>query len=246
MRITIKQLKSVTGLLAYSDANTLTGVKDKRSLLEGLAGMFMKLEHKKEFTFYNHNVTKSYTIKRNKFISEIKEIFDINSMYELIRYLELILDYNFLGSYSNFLNNNDIKIIEVDSKYYHNVLDMLPNYKRAFIYPKIIADDYYIIQSHGDLVGGFTIKRNGILDGFFGLKSGYGHMIFKIALKYAMDYADGNEIKIFIIGEHLKKFYESFGFLVTDTITFDKHLASDKWDYNRFGTPNLYNMILKG
>ena len=47
------------------------------------------------------------------------------------------------------------------------------------------------------------------------------------------------------IGEGLRGVYESAGFRVTDTITWDDTQAPGGWDYERNGRPNLYVMEIE-
>lgn len=134
----------------------------------------------------------------------------------------------------------DLIALKSNSKAYHSKLNELEKDLRAFIYDEIEADFYYLVLDTNSemIVGGFTTSYNGNLNGLFSLVKGQGKKIFKLRLQYAL----GDILTIFCIGDKLKSLYENFNFKVEDTIKWDNELAPKNWNYERFGTPDLYIM----
>ncbi len=50
---------------------------------------------------------------------------------------------------------------------------------------------------------------------------------------------------LFCFGGYLPKLYAQFGFIITHFAPWDEKLAPDKWDYNKYGRPNVIWMKLK-
>ena len=134
--------------------------------------------------------------------------------------------------------------MKFNSKAYHSQLNNLHKDLRAFVHDEVIADIYYLVFDidSGIVIGGFTVKDNGELNGLFSLVKGIGKKIFNLRLDYAKKYSTAKEFTIFCIGDKLKNLYNNFGFEITSTIKWNDELAPKNWNYDRFGTPDLYIM----
>lgn len=139
-----------------------------------------------------------------------------------------------------------VTVVRVYKAYYMSVLNTLPEDKRAFLDDDIEADNYYLVFK-GLPVGGFATRSDGYLTGLFALNKGLGKTIFTTRLQYASkDKAEGvKQLEIFCTGDYLKDFYSNYGFEVMEVTKWDDNYAPAKWDYAKFGRPNLYTMIKK-
>lgn len=137
-----------------------------------------------------------------------------------------------------------MQVIEVYKAYYMDEVNKLPADLRSFLYDDIVSDKYFLVFDMRGVVGGFTVRYDGELSGLFARRRGYGERIFKIRLEYAKKYAK-KPLYIFCIGEHLRDLYQKFGFKVDNVIKWDDNQAPAKWNYDRFGRPDLYEMSLK-
>ncbi len=87
---------------------------------------------------------------------------------------------------------------------------------------------------------GYAISPDNELFGLFnnsGIK-GLGKSAILDAIKNGAD-------NLFCFDGYLPKLYVQFGFVITDTAQWDKALAPDKWDYVKYGRPNVIWMKLK-
>ena len=67
-------------------------------------------------------------------------------------------------------------------------------------------------------------------------KKGIGRVLLRHAVKYAVvNYLE-------CLGDVLRKLYESEGFHVEQTFSFDPNMAPPGWDETRFGRPNYYTL----
>ena len=136
----------------------------------------------------------------------------------------------------------DLKYIECSQTEHRLQLSKLTLDYQAYIYPKVYANKYKLAISNGVVVGGYAYKFSGVVVGIFSLVSGLGvgKMIAKQAIKEVYEHT--STINIFLIGDYLRDFYNDLGFKITKVIPFDKKLASTNWNYERFGTPDSYEM----
>jgi len=92
---------------------------------------------------------------------------------------------------------------------------------------------------HKGLIG-YAIDSDNELFGLFnnsGIK-GLGKSTILDAIKNGAD-------KLFCFDGYLPKLYAQFGFIITDTASWDEAFAPDKWDYAKYGRPNVVWMKLK-
>ena len=86
----------------------------------------------------------------------------------------------------------------------------------------------YAISSDNELFGLFN--NSGIKD--------IGKSAILDAIKNGAD-------NLFCFGGYLPKLYVQFGFIITHFALFNEDLAPDKWDYVKYGRPNVVWMKLK-
>ena len=134
-----------------------------------------------------------------------------------------------------------MKIIEVGSELFHQNLDRLEEDYRAFLYPRFIANKYFLAYD-GDAVGGFTVNRSGLLEGLFTLKRGIGAELFEKQIELTLQMTRAKELTLFCATDFLKDYYIDKGFKIDVITKFDDDLAADGWNYERFGKPNFYDM----
>lgn len=133
----------------------------------------------------------------------------------------------------------------VSSLRYNTMLSLLDPDLRAMLDDEIRCDNYYLVKENHKVIGGFGTNANGELKGLFSLVKGKGREIFKLRLKQAKIDADDN-IKYFridCIGEKLVEFYKEFGFHIEGSVKWDSNYATKNWNYDRFGSPNVYIMF---
>jgi len=137
-----------------------------------------------------------------------------------------------------------LKLVEVQSFYYHSRLNMIEDRLRGFISDTVDASKYYLVFGKEGLpVGGFAIGNAGWLLGLFSLERGLGDALIPLALKTAKELLPPDtSIHVFCTGEFLRKLYQSKGFEVYDFVAWDDREASSRWCSKEFGTPPLYYM----
>lgn len=136
----------------------------------------------------------------------------------------------------------EFKVIKVDSKYYHTVLDMLSKEKRAFVNDVVVADKYYLVFDNGPIAG-FTTREDGELSGLFSLKKGLGEELFKLRLeKQCSDFPDIYYLKLNCYGDYLADLYSGYGFTEYKRDKFNREYASKDWNYSKYGTPDIVYM----
>lgn len=118
--------------------------------------------------------------------------------------------------------------------------DLLDPFLFAFLTPH--TEDYYVNKNtklflSKDLTSGFGINPDGELVSVFSLEKSRGNILVKKALEEGAAYLS-------CTGDKLLELYSSFGFSPTEVIQWDNVLAPNNWDYERFGTPNIYQMRL--
>lgn len=141
-----------------------------------------------------------------------------------------------------------LRVVETDVNSYHAALDHLPANLRPFLDSHIQADKYYVCKDkQNSICGGFATTHTGYLTGIFSLKRGYGSQIFEKMLEQAYRDADKGveDFTLFCTGSKLEKFYRDYGFKVDRVIDWSPELADENWDYQKFGTPLLYDMSRK-
>lgn len=141
----------------------------------------------------------------------------------------------------------DYMISQTSKGAYHMLLDMeMTNDLRAMIDPVVNADCYYIVTNidTDELLGGFTTSSNGSLGGFFCLKKGFGHELYKKRLETALRDAHDQvtEFSLNCTGDFLASFYIKHGFEIESVHNWDERLAPPNWNTERFGTPKIYFM----
>jgi hypothetical protein len=135
-----------------------------------------------------------------------------------------------------------MQVIQVNSKYYHNILDnFLSSDKRVFLDRKIVADKYFLAFNNGDIIGGFAVSYSGLCNGLFALKSGYN--LNKVRLHYAIKYNNSGYLTLNCIGNDLMELYSKNGFFIHKKIKWNYKLAPNNWNYSKYGTPFIYTMI---
>ena len=110
----------------------------------------------------------------------------------------------------------------------------------AFLTPHT-ADDY---TSKGtrlflseDLKSGFGVNTDGELISVFALERKRGKILVAEARKQGAKYLS-------CMGDHLLQMYSEFDFSPVEIMKWDNRFAPRNWNYERFGTPNIYDMKL--
>ncbi len=87
----------------------------------------------------------------------------------------------------------------------------------------------------GDSKSGFGLNPDGELISVFALERNQGRILVAEAAKQGAIYLS-------CIGDHLLHLYSDFGFSFTETLKWDNQFAPANWNFERFGTPNIYEM----
>lgn len=118
--------------------------------------------------------------------------------------------------------------------------DMLDSDLFAFLTPHT-GKDY---ESKGtklflseDGKSGFGITKNNELISVFSLERQRGRTLVALAKKHGVTHLS-------CMGEHLLEMYSEFGFSPVEVTKWDNQFAPKNWSYERFGTPNIYEMRL--
>ena len=90
-----------------------------------------------------------------------------------------------------------------------------------------------------DRQSGFGINPDGELISVFSLERKRGKILVAEAKKQGATHLS-------CMGEHLLKMYSEFGFAPVEILQWDNRFAPKDWNYERFGTPNIYDMKLVG
>ncbi len=88
-----------------------------------------------------------------------------------------------------------------------------------------------------DFKSGFGINPDGELISVFSLEKARGKILVKKAVKEGASYLE-------CMGDKLLELYSSFGFSPVKITKWDNQFAPKNWNYERFGTPNIYSMRL--
>lgn len=88
-----------------------------------------------------------------------------------------------------------------------------------------------------DLQSGFGVNPDGELISVFALERQRGKILVAEAMKQGATYLS-------CMGNHLLEMYSEFGFSSVEILKWDNQFAPKNWNYERFGTPNLYDMKL--
>lgn len=123
-----------------------------------------------------------------------------------------------------------MEIVEVDKKYYHNILDMLPKTKRQYI-DRFVDADHYFLGFDGDPIGGFAFNVTGALKGLFSLKKGNGRELLEKQQETARKYSDDGirYFDITCIGKQKRDYFKKAGFWVEGYLGWDEDLAPNEW-----------------
>jgi hypothetical protein len=88
-----------------------------------------------------------------------------------------------------------------------------------------------------DKKSGFGVILDGELISVFALERQRGKILVAEAIKQGAKYLS-------CMGEHLLEMYSSFEFSPVEILQWDNKFAPKDWNYERFGTPNIYDMRL--
>ncbi|MFZ2206083.1 MAG: hypothetical protein WAV29_01320 [Microgenomates group bacterium] len=88
-----------------------------------------------------------------------------------------------------------------------------------------------------DSQSGFGINPDGELISVFALERSRGKILVAEAKKQGAKYLS-------CMGDHLLKMYSEFDFSPVEILKWDNQFAPKNWNYERFGTPNIYDMKL--
>jgi len=136
-------------------------------------------------------------------------------------------------------------ITRVNKQTFNERLEKLDTDLRGMIDEEVVADNYYFIKNIDtwEVLGGFGTNSNGYMTGFFSLVKGAGEQFFKMRVQIAEeDKEEDNKLHLFCTGDFLRDFYNKQGFLVTEVYEWRDEFAPNRWNYERFGRPNLYDM----
>jgi hypothetical protein len=118
--------------------------------------------------------------------------------------------------------------------------DKLPQHLFAFLTLKTESD--YLesntkLHLSSDLKSGFGINPDGELISVFALEKSRGKILVAAA-------KNSGAKQLSCMGDHLLSLYSEFGFSVTNMELWNNKFAPVNWNYERFGTPNIYDMKL--
>jgi hypothetical protein len=88
-----------------------------------------------------------------------------------------------------------------------------------------------------DMQSGFGINPDGELISVFALERSRGRILVAEAMQQGAKYLS-------CMGDHLLEMYSEFGFGPVKVLKWDNRFAPNNWNYERFGTPNIYDMKL--
>jgi hypothetical protein len=88
-----------------------------------------------------------------------------------------------------------------------------------------------------DFLSGFGINPDGELISVFALERERGKILVAEAMKNGATYLS-------CMGDHLLEMYSEFGFSPVEILEWNNQFAPKNWNYDRFGTPNIYEMKL--
>lgn len=88
-----------------------------------------------------------------------------------------------------------------------------------------------------DRKSGFGINPDGELVSVFSLERKRGKILVAEAKKQGATHLS-------CMGDHLLAMYSEFGFASVKILKWDNRFAPKNWNYERFGTPNIYDMKL--
>lgn len=88
-----------------------------------------------------------------------------------------------------------------------------------------------------DMQSGFGVNPDGELISVFALERQRGKILVAEAMKHGAKYLS-------CMGDHLLEMYSEFGFSSVEILKWDNKFAPKNWNYERFGTPNIYDMKL--
>ena len=117
---------------------------------------------------------------------------------------------------------------------------MLDSELSAFLTPHT-ATDYASKGTRlflsADLKSGLGINPDGELVSVFALERKRGKILVAEARKHGATYLS-------CMGNHLLDMYSEFDFSPVKIVKWDNQFAPKNWNYERFGTPNIYDMKL--
>jgi len=135
----------------------------------------------------------------------------------------------------------ELKFREISPEEFIAQRDKLPLSLRAFLTPHK-KGDYVEMETalylSEDNKCGFGLNPDGALISVFSLEKEMGPFLVQKALSCGAKYLS-------CLGEKLKELYEEANFIVTKEDDWNQDYAPEHWDYERFGTPNYYEMELK-
>jgi hypothetical protein len=129
---------------------------------------------------------------------------------------------------------------EVDCEKFISARDKMPRDLAEFL-TMHSCDEYHemgtrLFLSH-DKKSGFGLNPDGYLISVFSTDKGRGKGLVLAAYNKGAKALD-------CLGEHLKTLYSQFGFRVLDNLPWSDEYAPKNWDYQKFGRPNYYEMVI--
>ena len=143
-------------------------------------------------------------------------------------------------SQENIFNLEKINFYPVSAKEFISSRDKLVADLFAFLTPHTGIDyeakgtKLFLSQ---DRQSGFGINPDGELISVFSLERKRGKILVAEAKKQGAIYLS-------CMGDHLLKMYSEFDFTPVEIQKWDNRFAPKNWNYERFGTPNIYDMKL--
>jgi len=140
------------------------------------------------------------------------------------------------------MENNEQKnsFSEVTPTEFIKMRDRLDPSLMAFLTPHK-EEDYSVKNTKlflsKDFKSGFGINPDGELISVFSLEKSRGNILVKKAVESGAQYLN-------CMGDKLLELYQSFGFSPVEITKWDNTYAPPSWNYERFGTPNIYTMKL--
>ena len=140
-----------------------------------------------------------------------------------------------------------MRAINVDKLYYLSFVSSLDRSSRVMLDDRIEANEFYLLFSNGEVVGGYAIAHvdnNAIeLRGLFSL--GIARGVARAAIESIRDRYSDYLINIsFYNKNNLFEIYSSLGFNYEHHVEFNPEYQSDRWDVSIDGEPDIVYMSL--
>lgn len=151
-----------------------------------------------------------------------------------------------VSSFKSLLSSSDSitidsgmpNIREVDKKTYNHHIKLFESEnpeKAAFLTTPVDADKYYLTKG---AIAGFAVDGQSLVGLFnYTADSGVGEKLIGLAVERGAS-------KLFCFDTELTDMYNSWGFNEYERAEWDENMAPNKWNYKKFGKPDVVWMKL--